>query len=240
MQITGVYQGNLNNSGRNISVAADSNANAGSAGRTASFSNVLVNELPNNLSNNLPAHTDPGMLIRNEINILLQQFSEWIRVATESKRMEFLYSILLRENHETSDLFGKIMDIARRIMNGDTVTLEEMQFLSEQNPQLLYVVIMLKEESANVEDKERRREKERRRKDRRSGARRRENLRSNYLNGSNGIENMNYFIPRSSDTRINSFLAQKSIEKSYNIKGTGRNSAISVNTVITNPLDASE
>jgi len=128
------------------------------------------NTAVSNMQSNQQANVDQTHGLRYEINHLLQQFSEWTRVSTESKRMELLYDLLLKSNKETSDLFGMIMEIARRIMAGESVTVEEMRFVFNHNPQLLFVLVLLIDQSAGNDDKERRRVRERRRKNRRSEA----------------------------------------------------------------------
>ena len=128
------------------------------------------NTAVSNMQSNQQANVDQSLGLRYEINHLLQQFSEWTRVSTESKRMELLYDLLLKSNKETSDLFGMIMEIARRIMKGESVTVDEMRFVFNHNPQLLFVLVLLIDPSAGNDDKERRRVRERRRKNRRAEA----------------------------------------------------------------------
>jgi len=234
MQITNSYNTNLNATARGIQAPAESTANTTSTTRATQPNNEVTSELPVIQ----PTNIDETVTIRQEINQLLQQFNEWMRVATESKRMEFLYNILLKESHETSDLFGKIMDIARRIMNGEEVSLEEMRFLSDQNPQLLYVVILLKDDITDVDERNRRRERDRRKTDRRSGPRRRDyRARSQHISEINVMESMKYVVPRNTDKRIHSLIAQRSIRKSYSRTDKNLKLSISIDEVITNPLE---
>ena len=244
MQITNTYDvnSNINVTLRVVPASVSNETGTNTTATTVNTqtmppNNTTVNDIP---VNQIPVVDDARSVI-HEINILLQQFHEWIRVANESRRMEFLYNILLRENHETSDLFGKIMDIARRIMNGDEVTLEEMRFLQEQNPQLLYVVIMLKDDAAEVDDNERRREKERRRKDRRSNSRRREySMRNHNLSSTRVIESMKFTMPRVMDKRIHKLLKEKSLKNSYINTVLAKTLSASIDEVISSPLDIAE
>ena len=238
MQITNAYRNNINITVRGVTAPIEEAATALSARSTPQV-NVVVSDAPVNQlpANQLPAE-DPAAALKQEINILLLQFSEWMRVSSESKRMELLYNILLKQNHETSDLFGKILDIARRIMSGDKVSLEEMRFLAEQNPQLFYAVIVMKDEATDVEGQERRRKRERRNKDRRLEPRRRDqNLRSYNSTTARVIERMNYSVPSDLAKSINTLLVNKSLKKSYENSGKNKKLSISINTVITNPLD---
>ena len=239
MQITNSYNSNSNITitPREAPAPVSNNTSATTTTQEVPVNNPVVSELTNTQLANINAPDS----MRYEVTELLQQFVEWIRVSTDSKRMEFLYNILLKENHETSDLFGKIMDIARRIMNGEEVTLEEMRFLQEQNPQLLYVVILLKEDSAEADGRERRRDRDRRGRDRRAGARRREyGLRSHSqpeLREARAIERMNYTVPRELTRQVNSLLVKKSLKKSYETTSKGKTLSISINTVVSNPHD---
>ena len=188
---------------------------------------------------------DESMTMRYAVNELLQQFSEWIRVASESRRMEFLYSILMKEGRRSPELFGKIMDIARRFMRNEDVLPEEMRFLAENNPQLLYVVTILKEEASDADSNERRRAKDRRGKDRRSLFRRRDHInnrsKTSDSHGIKVIERKSPAIPRELVKQINSLLVDKSIKKSYDAVRKKKNHlSISVNTVITNPHDSAD
>ena len=232
MQITNAYNSNI------ITITRNSSATAGNASTTANsaqFNSALINEMPVNQ----PSFIDEATAMRYEISELLQQFSEWMRVAGEVRRMEFLYNILLKESHETSDLFGKIMDIARRIMRNEDVTLEEMRFLAEQNPRLLYFVLMLKEDTAQPSGTERRRDRERRKKDRRSMSRRRDYMSRGIDQPERRvIERNHYTVPRELVKQINSLIVDKSLKKSYDIGANGRkNLSLSINAVVTNPHD---
>ena len=185
---------------------------------------------------------DEALSMRYEISELLQQFSEWVRVASESRRMEFIYNILLKESHRDSDLFGKIMDIARRIMRNEDVSPEEMRFLAEHNPQLLYVVTMLKDDSAEAAGKERRRARDRRGKDRRSILRRRDQDSRGYNSTDPHeiriIERRNHHVPKELIKQLNSMLINKSIKSSYDaLTKKKKHLSVSVNTLITNTHD---
>jgi len=152
------------------------------------------------------AGADDSVTIRREVNQLLQQYSEWLRVSTESKRLELFYSALSQENNETSDIFGKIMDIARRIMNGENVSNEEMRFLTDQNPQLVYVLVVLREEAKEVYSSDRRRDRERRQNDRRSGGCRRDRK------ARKDSQSHSHILPLSLDNKMRSMFVQNRIK----------------------------
>jgi len=237
MQITSSYNTNTNIFARVIP-ASVSNETFTNTTRTTLPNSSEVNDLPFNQI----TIVDESVTMRYEISELLQQFSEWMRVASEKRRMEFLYSILLKESHESSDLFGKIMDIASRIMRNGDVLPEEMRFLADYNPRLLYVVTILKDETSGSDEKERRRARDRRGKDRRAVSRRRDyisnNNQSHDTSGIKVIERKSPAIPRELVKQINSLLVNKSIKKSYDAVNKKKNHlSISVNAVITNPHD---
>jgi len=196
--------------------------------------NASIIDIPINPNNAI----DDAQAIRYEINHLLQQFSEWMRVASETKRMELLYILLLKDSHETSDLFGMVMEIARRIMLGEEVSIEEMRFLSDQNPQLLFVVVMLKEQPSGDDEKERRRARERRRKDRRAEARKQaHNLRSHRPADTRGIESIN--LSRKNDLVKDKqpTIAQETIKNIYDSISKRKQETTSIDELITGQHD---
>jgi len=121
---------------------------------------------------------DHNWILRQDINVLLVQFLEWLRVTGESRRIELLYRFLSKESNETSDLFGKIIDIAQRITHGERVTQEEMFFLAKNSPQLFYIFNIMRDETTGADEIERKRWRERRRRDRRHESRRNKDRRS--------------------------------------------------------------
>ena len=240
MQITNAYSTAISNTLRTAVAVTENDTTAST--RTASPATLretpLINEVVSEPPNNIPASLDDAALLRQEVNELLQQFSEWVRVTTESKRMELLYNLLLKDNHETSDLFGKIMDIARRIMRGEDVSPEEMRFLADQNPQLLFVVIIMRDDTTDSDGKERRRDRERRTKDRRSLARRRGyNSRSHSPSDIRDLGRVSYPIPRELTKQVNPLFSVKTLKKSYETAVKGKTLSLSINTIITNPHD---
>ena len=237
MQITSFFNSNSNVSVR-VEPAAASNETFTNTTSATQPNSTAVNDMPNNQI----VYDDEPMTMRYVINELLQQFSEWIRVSSESKRMEFLYNILLRESRRNTDLFGIIMDIARRFMRNEDVTSDEMHFLTENNPQLLYVVTVLRDDTSDSDGNERRRARDRRGKDRRSIFRRRErpvdNDQSSDSRAARIMQRKAPSIPRELAKQINSLLIDKSVNKSYDALRKKKNHlSISVNTVITNPHD---
>jgi len=249
MQINNAYSANINVTARVVPASVNNNTTTAqeSTAQTTTTQTTTAQATPQNntVANPIPVdqliNVDDVNSTRYAITELLQQFSEWMRVSSESRRMEFLYNVLLKESHEKSELFGLIMDIARRIMRGEKVSLDEMRLLSEQNPQLLFAVIVMRDEKTDIDERDRRRERERRRKDRRSGPRRRDhNLRNHNLSNTRAIESMRYTVPSSPDKQVHTLLAQKTVRKSYGTAGKSKNLSISINTVITNPLEAAQ
>jgi len=246
MQITSSYSttSNINYSARVTSTTARYEASVTppasyNTSTTTGTGNTQSLPLNNASVSNLSAQaTNIGApeTMMYEINILMQQFSEWVRVASESKRMEFLYNISLKENHEKSDMFGTIMDIARRIMKGENVEIEEMCLLSDQNPQLFFVAIMLKDEVVDTSGQERRSDRDRRKKDRRSTSRRREfNIHSHEQPNTKITERTHFNVPKDLAAHVHSLLVNKSIKNSYTYLKNSRNLPKSVNAVITSP-----
>jgi len=237
MQITSTYNVNTNIYTAAREVPAPT-ADTASAAQVSSQNNTARNDAPINQPAIQPVIVDDAAVLKQEINHLLQQFSEWVRVSSESKRMELLYNLLLKESHQTSDLFGTIMDIARRLMRGEDVSLEEMRLLAEQNPQLFYAIVMLKEETPDADEKERRKERERRSKDRRSKARRRDyNLRSINQPEIRIAERPHVMVPQDIVKHVHTLIAQKTIKISYDNIRKARNQPKSINAVIMNPHD---
>jgi len=211
MQINSYY--NTNTEAAKMAVLAPGASGLNAAAR----SNALPpDSVANNyLSGNQLSAADYIIAARYEGNEQLQQFAEWMRVAGETRRLEYLHDFLMKEGRETSDLFGKIMDIAQRIMRSEEVSLEEMRFLAEQSPQLLYVVVMLKHQINDFDGSERRRERERRQGDRRAKSRRRkEKLRSRLQAQSR--ENKYYTVLIDLDKDIASVKVKDSINKLAN------------------------
>jgi len=208
MQISNSYNTNTDAVKMAVSAPGDSGISAASKSYPSPPGSVALNDVPGN-----PFITvDNTFVTRYEGNEQLQQFVEWMRVAGESRRLEYLHELLMKEGRETSDLFGKIMDIAQRIMRSEEVSLDEMRFLAEQSPQLLYVVIMLKYQISDFDGRERRYDRERRQGDRRAKARRRkENLRSRLQ--SQARENKYYTVLIDLDKDISSIKVKDSINK---------------------------
>ena len=236
MQITNFSNSNANTTVR-VAPASANNQTTTYSTSAAQQNNAGINNLPVNQT----AIANDVTAMRYEINEMLQQFSEWVRVSSESRRIEFLYNMILKERHGNSELFGKIMDIARRIMRNEDVSAEEMRFLAEYNPRLLYVVTMLKEDSPDTSyDKERRRARDRRGKDRRLGSRRRDQaFRSHDTSDppeGRILERRNHHAPREMVRQINSLIVDKRLRKSYDAtKKKRKHLSVSINTVITSP-----
>jgi len=208
MEINNSYNTNTDAARMAVSAPGDSGVSAASKSYASQPDNVALNDSQVNQLNTV----DNTIATRYEGNEQLQQFAEWMRVAGESRRLEYLHEFLVKEGRETSDLFGKIMDIAQRIMSSENVSLEEMRFLAEQSPQLLYVVVMLKHQFNDAGNGERRYARERRQGDRRAKARRRkENLRSRLQ--AQARENKYYTVLIDLDKDISSIKVKDSINK---------------------------
>ena len=208
MQISTSYNTNTDAVKMAVSAPGGTSVNANIKTSASPPDNIAQN----NLQGNQLSIADSIIAARYEGNEQLQQFAEWMRVAGETRRLEYLHDLLMKEGRETSDLFGKIMDIAQRIMRSEEVSLEEMRFLAEQSPQLLYIVVMLKHQVSDFDGIERRRENERRQGDRRAKARRRkENLRSRLQ--SQARENKYYTVLIDLDKDIATIKVKDSINK---------------------------
>jgi|GEM_PF-4928622 len=227
MQINAAYNTSTNITSR---VASPANNNQPTFREVQNDNTVAINTPVSQ-----QASVDEAQVIRYEINHLLQQFSEWTRVATESKRMELLYNLLLKSNQETSDLFGMIMEIARRIMKGESVTVDDMRFVFNHNPQLLFVLVMFKDQSTSDDYKERRRVRERRRKDRRAEARKQaHNVQYNIATGIRSIESINVSAQSDWAKDKHSQIELAMVKKLYDNASVSKNNTTSIDELKAN------
>ena len=116
-----------------------------------SFFNVLINYMPNPKA----ASVNEARARFTERKEALNQMLEKLRAESDARRQEF-YSILINkdEDEKPYDVTGKCLDIARRIMRGETVSAEEMQFLSRYFPELLFQALLLKHDKTDSGENE--------------------------------------------------------------------------------------
>jgi len=117
-----------------------------------SFYNTLLSHFPdtkNSIANELKAYS-------REKRVMLNELLEQMRTEGEKRRQELLFELLLNDEDEGSyDVFGKCLDIARRIMRGEKVSVEEMRLLAQHFPQLLFQALLLRQEKPEFDkDKE--------------------------------------------------------------------------------------
>ena len=76
---------------------------------------------------------------------MLNQLAQKLRIESRAKRLE-LFKELMRKDDELDEYeaYGKAMDIARRIMRGERVSIEEMRFLAQHFPELLFQAMLLR------------------------------------------------------------------------------------------------
>jgi len=122
---------------------------SGSRSQKPSFFNVFLDFLPNTRVNNATQARER----MEERKIMLAQLLERLRAESEAKQHELLYKLINQNDDEKPyDIFGKCLDIARRIMRGERVSAEEMRFLSRYFPELLFQALLLKQEDNDQDE----------------------------------------------------------------------------------------
>ena len=111
-----------------------------------SFFNAFLDQLPNTKKTFVSDARERS----EERKRVLSHLLERLRAESEARRQE-LYSKLLQKDEEEKpyDIIGKCMDIARRIMRGENVSAEEMQFISRYFPELLFQALLLRQENTD-------------------------------------------------------------------------------------------
>jgi len=84
----------------------------------------------------------------------LAQVAEILRADSEQRRNELLALWLQKEEEKPYDVFGKCLDIARRIIRGEKVTAEEMRLLSQNFPELLFQALLLRQMTNDDDEQE--------------------------------------------------------------------------------------
>ena len=108
-----------------------------------SFVDVFISHLPDKRN----TIADQLRIQAVERKAMLNQLLETMRAASEAIRMELLSKLLQKDDYKDSyDMLGKALDIARRIMRGEKVSIEEMRFLAQYFPELLFQALLLKQE----------------------------------------------------------------------------------------------
>jgi len=85
---------------------------------------------------------------------MLAQMAEIFRVESEARRREFMALWLEKDEEKPFDIFGKCMDIARRIMRGEKVTAEEMRLIAQHFPELLFQALLLRQPEKDLDENE--------------------------------------------------------------------------------------
>jgi len=108
-----------------------------------SFYDTLLGYLPSSkgkIADEIRAHS-------REKRIMLNDLLEQLRLESDKRRQELLISLLREDDDKDNyDVFGKCLDIARRIMRGEKVSPEEMRLLAQNFPELLFQALLLREE----------------------------------------------------------------------------------------------
>ena len=103
--------------------------------------------LRNHLSSSKTALADQARARSEERKIILNQMLERLRAESEAKRQDLLTELMRSDEDEKPyDVFGKCLNIARKIMRGERVSAEEMQFLARYFPELLFQALLLRDD----------------------------------------------------------------------------------------------
>ena len=128
-----------------INVNTDLESPQASGGRSVrsgspAFANVFFNYLPNTRT----TFADEVRVHSEERRAALGQLLDRMRAESDMRRQELL-SKLLSPDETPSDIIGKSLDIARRIMRGEKVSPEEMRFLGKHFPKLLFQALLFRD-----------------------------------------------------------------------------------------------
>ena len=115
-----------------------------------SFTNVLSNYFPNTRS----AVSEEVRARSAEKRMVIDQMLEKMRAESVARRQEFLAKLAQKDEDDDKpyDVFGKCLDIARRIMRGEKVSAEDMRFLAQNSPELLFQALLLRQEKTDRDE----------------------------------------------------------------------------------------
>ena len=117
-----------------------------------SFFNVFLGYLPNTKA----TFTDQARVQSEERKLMLNHLMERLRADSEAKQHELLGKIMQSDKDEKPyDVFGKCLEIARRIMRGEKVSADEMRFLARYFPELLFQALLLRQEDKDTDEGDR-------------------------------------------------------------------------------------
>lgn len=86
----------------------------------------------------------------DEKKAVLNQLLQDMRAESEMRRQELMIELLTNnDEEETYDVYGKCLEIARRIMRGEKVSVEDMRLLGQNFPELLFQALLLKQEKTD-------------------------------------------------------------------------------------------
>ena len=108
------------------------------------------------LSNYLPDVKQPGAkdmieMQKKELREMARMLLEEFRAESEAKRMEIIKKILNKRENDEKDPYTKCMEIFKKLMRGEKVSPEEMNYLMQFDPLLFLIYQMLKDDEAAVE-----------------------------------------------------------------------------------------
>jgi len=83
----------------------------------------------------------------------LAHIAETLRAESAEQRQRLMGLWMQKDEDEKPyDVLGKCLDIARRIMRGERVSAEDMRFLAQHYPQLLFQALLLRKEEEDQEE----------------------------------------------------------------------------------------
>ena len=85
---------------------------------------------------------------------MLAQMAETFRVESEARSRELMALWLQKDEEKPLDIWGTCLDIARRIMRGEKVTVEEMRLIARHFPELLFQALLLKQPDKDLDENE--------------------------------------------------------------------------------------
>ena len=95
--------------------------------------------------------TDEIKTVSRDRRVLLNQLIESMRLESEARRNELLSRLAQKDDEELPlDVYSKCLKIAMKIMRGEKVSVQEMQFLAQNAPELLFMALIMR-----VEDNDR-------------------------------------------------------------------------------------
>jgi len=113
-----------------------------------SFADTFSNYLPNVKQ---PRAKDMIEMQKMELRVIANMLIEDFRIQNEAKRIELIEKLLSKSKNEDEDSYSKCLEIYKKLMRGEKVSPEEMNYLMQFAPLLFLVYQMLKEDDKIVE-----------------------------------------------------------------------------------------